>query len=98
MRDKITILQNERDRLDERLTAVEARQAEMVSELEVKPQRQARPALKVVVLTPEDSATEAANGPTQPTTSAPPDGESEARPLISGQGQQVGSSLPEEKP
>lgn len=95
MRDKITILQNERDRLDERLTAVEARQAELVSELEAKPEREARPPLKVVVMKPEHA--EATPGPVNPVGDLETDAEAGARPLISGQGQQVGTTLPEEK-
>ena len=51
LRDKILVLENERDRFEERLSAVEDRQLLGHAE-EPKPPRESRPPLKVVVLHP----------------------------------------------
>lgn len=86
------ILQNERDRLEERLAAVEARQESMLTLQQPVPQRSERPPLKVFVLQPEQAL---APGDTRPasepgaTESPEVEGESGAatpRPLISGEG------------
>ncbi len=77
LRDKITILQNERDRLDERLSAVESLQQELVGAQQPPAARTTRPPLKMVVLKPDAAEAE---GPTDSAATDQPDSPPEVVP------------------
>jgi hypothetical protein len=87
--ERVAILQNERDRLDERLNAVEAQQDLLLADRRKAELRgQERPALKLVRLEPEPAG--AAAPQQQPSAPSEPSAEGKAddsgRVLISGSG------------
>lgn len=90
MEDRIAILQNERDRLDERVTALESQQKTRVDAPRPAPTSR-RPLLEVVRLSPDDEVSSEAGGEAEVTGPAPVADESE-RTLLSGSGTKLQAS------
>jgi hypothetical protein len=89
IQDKISILQNERDRLDERVSALEQQQEVLMTNARAgQPLIDERPPLKVVRLAPDapPTAAERAVGAEEQAPAAEADGD---RVLISGSGTDV---------
>lgn len=92
MREEMVRVQNDNDRLEERVTALEAQQATQRARHDSTGPRIERPRLKVVHLAPEDQGT--AEAPVVPTEQGPVASSSTAqtdaeRPMIKGSGQKV---------
>lgn len=98
LREKLLILQNDRDRLEERLKALERRQNALVvaQGKSVAPRQERRP-LKVLRLSPDDSSSP--DDRPEPTQAVPTSGKrpvttkTDERTLISGSGTNVTSSV-----
>jgi hypothetical protein len=94
LQDKVAILQNERDRLDERLSALEEQQRVLVADRRGEiptPNAESRPLLEVVRLEPPQTSNSAA---APPPPSEPESGE--PRMLISGSGDDLQTSVVKE--
>lgn len=86
LNEQVAILQNERDRLDERVAALEAQQQVLLEARKPKADA-ARPALELVRLQP--TAADPGPGPRSPVAPEPSDDESSGRVLISGTGNKL---------
>ncbi len=92
LQDRVAILQNERDRLDERLSALEQQQQILMTSAKSEPAvaNDGRPPLRVVRLSPEDAG-QSASPPIdhQDAPIAAPTDADETRVLISGSGTEL---------
>ncbi len=100
LQDELTLLQNDVDRLEERLATAEARprvQPSAEAQAEAAAGTIERPRLKVIKLEPGASSAAARPTPEEPVSGPPEpgaDGTDEPRPVIRGTGDRIESELP----